>query len=165
MRENQQVIQNLSEILSCELTAKNMYFLHHRMQENKGYQQLASHARQCSLQAMQHCYQVMERIMFIGDAPLPNLSDEIRVSQLCEEQLSYQYKREINFSGLLRETFAVCIEHQDSATHELLNKILKVNTKQIDWLETQFRRINDLGLQDYLHEQLEISSRRAGAPV
>jgi bacterioferritin len=131
------------------------------MLERWGYQSLSIHSRKCYLQAMRHAYQVIERIMLIGKAPLSNLSDEIRVGQTCEVLLSNQYIRETDYSGLLRKTITLCLEHRDDVSHELLRKIYTVNTQQIDWLETQFRRISDLGLDGYLDNQLVILSRRA----
>jgi bacterioferritin len=162
MSRNQPLIQALSEILNTELAGKNLFFLHHRMQENWGYQYLSSHSLKCYLQALRHSYQLMERIMLIGKSPLPYLSEELRIGQTCEELLSHQYMREIDFSGLLRTTITLCVEYQDNVSEELLSKIYTVNTQQIDWLETQFQRISDLSLDGYLDSQLAILSRRAG---
>ena len=42
MRGNDTVIAELNEALREELTAINQYFIHYKMQENWGYQRLAS---------------------------------------------------------------------------------------------------------------------------
>lgn len=160
MKSTHQVFKGLSNVLTALLSGNNMYFLHYRMQEYWGYQRLASKARESSMTALKNSFQVMERILFLENHPNIVHYDEIKSGHTCEEQLSNQYKIEIDFSGLLRETIALCIAQKDFTSKELLDKIFQSNKKQIEWLETQFRKMSESGTQEYLSDQLEFPFRR-----
>jgi len=162
MNTDPRIVKGLSHVMKALLSSINMYFLHYRMQEFWGYQGLAGRARETSTTSMSHSLQLMERILFLENKPNIVHSDEINVGRTCEEQLSNQYKSEIDISGLLRDTQALCIEQRDYISKALLDAIGQSNKMQIDWLENQFREISELGLQDYLAGQLEVSFRRAG---
>ena len=45
MEGDQSIIEALNEVLTAELTAINVYYLHYKMQEDWGYHKLAEHAR------------------------------------------------------------------------------------------------------------------------
>jgi len=102
----------------------------------------------------------MERLLFLEIQPASFRYDEIKLGCTCEEQLSYQYKFELDLSGLLRKAIALCIDKNDSVSRKLLDDIYQSNQQQINWLETQFRKINKSGLRDFLSEQLESQFRR-----
>jgi bacterioferritin len=160
MNNTDQISKELSNVLTTLLSGNNMYLLHHRMQERWGYQGLADKARESSMLALKNSLQVMERLLFLENQPASFRYDEIKLGYTCEEQLSYQYKFELDFSGLLRKAIALCIDKNDSVSRKLLDDIYQSNQKQIDWLETQFRKINKSGLRDFLSEQLESQFRR-----
>ena len=161
MKNDQQIIIGLSKVMNTLLSSNNMYFLHYRMQGFWGYQGLASRARESAMTASKNALQVMERILFLENRPNMVHCNEFKVGRTCEDQLNNQYKVEIDLSGLLRETIALCLQKKDYASKELLDKILLSNKKQINWLETQFSLLNDFGAQDYLSDQLEFQFRRA----
>ncbi len=161
MKSDHQILKGLSNVLTALLSINNMYFLHYRMQEYWGYQELAFQARESSMTALKNSLLVMERILFLDNHPNVVHCDEIKMGRTCEEQLSYQYKNELDFSGLLRETIVFCIDQKDCASKELLDKMYQSNQKRIDWLETQFRKISDFGMLKYLSDQLEFPLRRA----
>ena len=161
MKTDQQIIIGLSNVMNILLSSNNMYFLHYRMQGFWGYQGLASRARECSTKASNNALHVMERILFLENRPNMVHCDDIKVGRTCEDQLNNQYKMELDLSGLLRESIALCLQKKDYASKELLDKIYLSNKKQIDWLETQFSLLNDFGVQDYLSDQLEFQFRRA----
>lgn len=161
MKNDQQIIIELSNVMNTLLSSNNMYFLHYRMQGFWGYQGLASRARECSTRASNNALQVMERILFLENRPNMVHCEDIKVGRTCEDQLRSQHKTEITLSGLLRESIAQCLDQKDYASKELLDKIFLSNKKQINWLETQFSLLNDFGAQDYLSDQLEFQFRRA----
>ncbi|MBT6409108.1 MAG: bacterioferritin, partial [Nitrospina sp.] len=42
----------------------------------------------------------------------------------------------------------------DYGTKEILDDILEDTEESVDWLETQFTRIKDVGIQNYLAENM-----------
>ena len=48
----------------------------------------------------------------------------------------------------------VAVEAQDNGTRELLTSILEEEEGHVDWIEAQFDQISQMGLQNYLAEQV-----------
>ena len=59
-----EIISLLNEVLKNELTAINQYFLHAKILEDMGYEQLAQKERAESIEEMEHADWLMDRIFF-----------------------------------------------------------------------------------------------------
>ena len=154
MKGDNQVINALNDALMAELTAINIYYIHYKMQENWGYKKLASHSREESMGEMKHGDKLIERILFLEGSPNMAKYDEILVGDTCEEQLKNQYSIETRHVERLRKHIQLCIEKNDYGTKELLDHILEETEDSVDWLETQFQRISDVGIENYLSEHM-----------
>ncbi|HAF70431.1 TPA: bacterioferritin, partial [Candidatus Acetothermia bacterium] len=53
------------------------------------------------------------------------------------------------------ETIKLAQEVGDNATKVLLEGILKDEEEHVDWIEAQLEQIKQMGLENYLTEQLE----------
>jgi len=69
MKGNAEVLEVLGEILAAELTAINQYFIHAKMNKNKGYVKLAKYLQTESIGEMKHADAVIERILFFDGVP------------------------------------------------------------------------------------------------
>jgi bacterioferritin len=154
MKGDKNIIEALNEVLTAELTAINVYYLHYKMQEDWGYHKLAEHAREESMGEMKHADQIIERILYLDGAPNMARYDEVLVGDKCEEQLKNQYKLETAHVDRLKKHIQLCHEKKDFGTKELLDGILKETEDSCDWLETQFQRIKDIGIENYLTEHM-----------
>ena len=54
----------------------------------------------------------------------------------------------------LQNHISLCAELKDFGSKEILDDILEDTENQCDWLETQFQRIKDVGIQNYLAENM-----------
>ncbi|MCB1160629.1 MAG: bacterioferritin, partial [Leptospiraceae bacterium] len=54
----------------------------------------------------------------------------------------------------LNKGIEICTKHHDNASRELLETILIAEEEHIDWIETQQQLINDIGLPNYLAQQI-----------
>ncbi len=155
MKGDKKVIDALNDVLTAELTAINIYYLHYKMQEDWGYEKLAEHSRHESMGEMKHANKIIERILFLDGAPNMARYDEILVGDNVEQQLKNQLKIEMNHVERLRKHIKLCSEKSDYGTKEMLDEILVETEDSVDWIETQFVRIGDVGIQNYLAEHMK----------
>jgi len=148
------VIAVLNQVLKAELTAINQYFLHAEMCENWGYERLAKHVRKESIEEMQHAEKLMEHILFLDGAP--NITDyfKINVGQSVKAQLENDLHVEYDAVKRLNEGIDTCVKAGDNGSRDLLEEILTDEEEHIDWLEGQLHSIGEMGIENYLAQQL-----------
>jgi len=154
MKGDKAVINALNDVLMAELTAVNIYYIHYKMQVDWGYEKLASHAREESMGEMKHADKMIERILFLDGIPNMQKYDTVLVGDKVEAQLKNQYKIELAHVKRLRKHIKTCLDKNDYGTKEILDDILEDTEESVDWLETQFTRIKDVGIQNYLAENM-----------
>jgi bacterioferritin len=148
------VIAVLNQVLKAELTAINQYFLHAEMCENWGYEKLAKHTRKESIEEMQHAEKLMERILLLDGTP--NMSDyfKINIGQNVKAQLQNDLNVEYEAVKRLNTGIETCVTAGDNGSRDLLEEILTDEEEHIDWLEGQLHAIGEIGIENYLAQQL-----------
>jgi bacterioferritin len=154
MKTDAKVIDYLNKILKNELTAINQYFLHARMYQSWGLNELNEHEYKESIDEMKHADRLIDRILFLEG--LPNLQDigKLLIGEHVKEMLGSDLKLEMNSTPLVREAIAYCESCRDYISRELLEAILTGEEEHIDWLETQLALIDTIGLQNYLQSKM-----------
>jgi len=152
------VIAVLNHVLKAELTAINQYFLHAEMCENWGYGKLAKHTRAESIEEMQHAEKLIEHILFRDGTP--NMSDyfKINVGANVKQQIENDCQLEYDAVKRLNDGIETCVKAGDNGSRELLEGILTDEEEHIDYLEAQIQAIKDMGIENYLAQQLETES-------
>src|SRR5438552_13167343 len=114
------VIALLNQVLKAELTAINQYFLHAEMCENWGYEKLAKHTRDESIEEMQHAEKLMERILLLDGTP--NMSDylKINIGQNVKAQLQNDLNLEYEAVKRLNSGIQTCVQAGANGSRELL---------------------------------------------
>ena len=137
MKGDSQVIQYLNKALKNELVAVNQYFLHARMFENWGLNELNEKEYEESIDEMKHADALIKRILFLEG--LPNLQDigKLKVGENTEEIMRCDLAIELEAVPLLREAIEYCEQAKDYVSRELFEAILAGEEEHIDWLETQ----------------------------
>jgi bacterioferritin len=150
MKGDTKVIEFLNKVLYNELAAINQYFLHYRMFKDWGYNELASHEYKESIEEMKHADHLIERILFLDG--LPNLQHlgKLRIGENVVEALQGDLDLELVATKDLREAIAYSEGIHDFVSRDLFRKILSEEEEHIDWLETQFSVIGDIGPERYM---------------
>jgi len=154
MKGDPKVIAVLNQVLKAELTAINQYFLHAEMCENWGYYKLAKHTRGESIEEMQHAEKLMERILLLDGTP--NMSDYFKINIGANVKAQLQNDLQVEYDAVKRLNAGIetCVTVGDNGSRELLEEILTDEEQHIDWLEAQLGCIRDMGVENYLAEQM-----------
>ena len=155
---DKKIVALLNDVLTAELTAINQYFLHGEMCHNWGLERLYHIVRKHSIDEMKHAEEVMERILFLEGVPNVQKMNKINIGETVPEQLQSDLALEMEAVTRLNDGIAQCLEANDGATRELLEHILKSEEEHVDWLEAQLGLIDQIGLQNYLSQQLRKDS-------
>jgi bacterioferritin len=154
MQGDPKVLEYLDAQLKNELTAINQYFLHYRMLKNWGFERMAKHEYDESIEEMKHADRLMDRILVLDG--LPNLQSlgKLWIGENPIEVLECDLRAEVASHGLLKEAVAYCESVRDYVSRELLEEILKDTEEHIDHLETQLELVGKVGQPNYLQTQM-----------
>ena len=150
----EQVLDSLQEALTAELTAIHQYLLHAKVCQNWGYSRLAEYNRKESIEELEHAEALMERMLFLKASP--NMKDiaEIKECANVKEQLESDLELEVEAVTRLTAAVKTAIEAGDHVSRQLFDKILADEDHHVDYLEGQLHIINEIGLSNYLAQQL-----------
>ncbi len=158
MQGDPQVIQHLNDTLKNELTAVNQYWLHYRMLDNWGITRLAEYERHESIDEMKHADTLAERILFLDGLPNFQMLGRLRIGENVEEVLRADLELEREAIAQLKEAIPYCESVGDFVSREVFRRILETEEEHVDFLETQFVMIEQMGLQNYV----QLQSKPAG---
>jgi bacterioferritin len=154
MKGHDEIVELLNDVLTAELTAINQYFVDAKMADNWGYDRLASHFRDESIDEMKDADELIERILYLEGLPNLQRLGTVRVGETIGEKLQLALDLERDAIVRLNAGIATCVEHGDNGTRELLDKILHGEESHADWLEKQLALVGQLGEQLYLSTQV-----------
>ena len=155
MNGSPQIIEFLNEALTAELTAINQYFAHAKLCQNWGWKRLADVYRHESIEEMRDAERLIDRILLLDGMPNLQRLGSVRVGETVVEQLELDKALEEDAIARYRSGIALALELGDPGTRELLEHLVVGEEQHLDWIETQLRVVNDIGVQLFLQAQLE----------
>jgi bacterioferritin len=154
MKGNDRIIDTLNMLLADELTAINQYMVHSEMCANWGYEKLHKGAEKRAIDEMKHAEKLIGRVLFLEGIPVVSNLNKIKIGADVEAQHKNDWAAEEGAVKAYNEGIRLAVEVADNGTRELLESILKDEEDHIDWLEAQLDQIKQMGIQNYLVEQL-----------
>jgi bacterioferritin len=155
MKGKPEVIEILSKMLKEELGALNQYMLHAEMQNNWGYKRLYGVTKKQAIGEMKHAEELIERILFLEG--MPNLADlpKLNIGKDVKQQLTNDLALEKGAVAEYNAAVAAARKAGDNVSADLLDELLHDEEEHVDQLETQLSLIDQLGLENYLAQQMK----------
>ena len=154
MKGSEKVIEALNAGLTIELTAINLYFISSKMCKDWGFNKLAKHFYDESIEEMKHAEEVIDRILFLEGVPEIARYDVINVGHTPKQQIENSLALEMKGVATYNEAIHIAYAEKDSGSRDLMERMVVESEESIDWAETQFDLINLMGLENYLAQQM-----------
>jgi bacterioferritin len=154
MKGKPEVIEVLAKMLKEELGAISEYFIHAEMCESWGYKKLSDHTKKESINEMKHAEKLIERILFLEGTPNLNDMPKLNVGKDVKGQFQNDLALEKNAVVEYNAAIATCRKAGDNASADLLQVILTDEEEHVDFLEEQLSLIENIGIQNYLAQQV-----------
>ena len=89
---SQPIVDALNGLIATELVAVNQYFVHAKLCEHWGFEKLAAHFREDSMEEMRDIEAYMDRVLLLGGLPNLQRLDSFQVGESVVEAVSrWQY--------------------------------------------------------------------------
>lgn len=154
MKGNEKVIATLNFLLADELTAISQYMVHAEMFDNWKYKKLAEVTEKRAITEMKHAEKHIGRILFLEGQPVVSNLNKMSIGSSPEAMLQNDKVAEMGAVKSYNEAIATVSELGDNGTVNMLTDIISDEEDHLEWIEAQLNQIKQLGLQNYLVEQL-----------
>jgi bacterioferritin len=155
MKGNEQVIATLNALLADELTAISQYMVHAEMCDNWGYGRLHKAIEAQAHDEMHHAEWLIGRILFLDGVPLVSKLNPMRIGASVPDMVGHDQSAEVDAVKAYNASIALARQAGDQGTADLLERILEMEERHLDWGEQQRFQIEQLGIERYLAAQLE----------
>ena len=153
MKGNPEVIAYLNQLLAGELAARDQYFIHSRMYHEWGYDKLYERINHEMDDETQHASALIQRILMLEGMP-DMVPEALVLGNDVPSMLQADLEVELRVRDALKKGVALCEQHQDYVSREMLVEQLKdTEEDHAHWLEQQLRLIDQVGLKNYLQSQ------------
>lgn len=158
MQGDPKVIQLLNEILTLELTSVHQYLLHSRMLDNWGYERLHKKLADEVTDELGHASEIMERILYLDGVPDAQKIGTVHAGRAVDEFFRLDLDVERAAAEILNRGIPECRAAGDEGTADLLEDLLGGTEEHRHWLESQLELIAQVGLHNYLAQQMRSGS-------
>ncbi len=155
MHGDKKVIAQLNSGLSSELTAIVQYMTQSEMCQNWGYKHLAERTKARAIEEMKHAEGFIERIIFLDSIPTVDVGLKPQLGSKVQEQMEINLNDEQDAVRQYNQAVKVCTEAKDDGSRALFERLIKDEERHVDYLEAQIHSIKEMGIANYLSQQLE----------
>ena len=118
-----------------------------------GISELSKKEYEESIDEMKHADRLIKRILFLGG--LPNLQDlgKLMIGENVLEVIKCDLSLEMRAMPDLKLAISHCENDKDFISRELFTHILHSEEEHVDWLQTQLRLIEQMGMENFVQLQ------------
>jgi bacterioferritin len=154
MKGNPKILELLNDRLAEELTAISMYMVHSEMCANWGYGKLHEAFEKQAIDEMKHAELLIGRILFLEGSPTVSKLNRLGIAANVPDMVTADEDAETGAIKAYNDTIAAAVQLGDNGTREMIAKILQDEERHVDWAEVQREQIAQMGLQNYLANQV-----------
>ena len=154
MQGDKKVIDQLNAALSSELTAIVQYMTQSEMCQNWGYKRLGDLTKARAIEEMRHAEGLIERIIFLDGIPTIEVGLKPQLGSKVQEQMEIDLKDETNAVRQYNDAVKVCAEAKDDGSKYLFESMIRDEERHADFLESQIHSLKEMGIANYLSQQL-----------
>ncbi len=154
MQGNKKVIEQLNAALASEVTAVVQYMVQAEMCQNWGYQRLGDLTKRRAIEEMKHAEGLIERILFLDETPEVGVALKPQIGADVQKQLEIDLKDETDAVRQYNQAIKVCRDSNDAGSRELFEHMILDEERHADFLEAQLHSIDQIGIENYLSQQL-----------
>jgi bacterioferritin len=103
---------------------------------------------------MKHAEVLIERILFLEGVPNLNALPKLKIGKNVQQQLQNDLNLEKEAVEEYNKYIALARKEGDNASADLFEVLLKDEEEHVDFLEAQLDLIDQVGLQNYLAQQM-----------
>ena len=158
MQGSEKVVKQLNAALSAELTAIVQYMTQSEMCQNWGYRRLGDLTKGRAMEEMRHAEGLIERIIFLDAIPSVDVGLKPQLGTNVQEQMEINLKDETDARRQYNEAVRICVEESDDGSRALFQRMILDEERHADFLEAQLHSIKEMGIANYLAQQLGSTS-------
>ena len=155
MKGDAKILDCLNDLLSDELTATNQYMVHSEMCDNWKYERLHKAVEGRAITEMKHAEKLIARVLFLEGKPIVSNLKNINIGDNVEGQFRNDLQAEHGAVKSYNDAIRLAMDVGDNGTRDMLEDILEDEEEHVDWLEAQLDQIAQIGVQNYLVEQID----------
>ena len=154
VQDKQGVLDRLNTIITAELTATHLYLLQVELCRHWGYERLYDRLHNYSREELEDAEHLIAHILYLDGAPNLQGLGRVQAGEGVQALLQMALDSERSAVALYAEAITHCAEVEDYTTRSMLEEAVRSEEEQLDWLETQVATIGQIGLQNYLAQQI-----------
>ncbi len=163
MKGDKKIIGILNNLLAGELTAVDQYLIHGEMYADMGLHKLAEKSLHESAHEREHATLLIQRILLLEGTPDLSSREPLKVGNDAVAMLKADLALEYSVAKALKAAIAACEKAQDYVSRDMLvTQLEDTESDHAYYLEKQLRRIELVGLENYLATRMGDGSGQAG---
>jgi bacterioferritin len=121
---------------------------------NWGYARLGGLTKARAIEEMRHAEGLIERIIFLDAAPAIEVALTPKIGATVQQQLEIDLKDEQDAVREYNDAARLCAEAGDEGSRVLFQSMIRDEERHVDFLEAQLHSIKEMGIANYLSQQM-----------